>query len=76
MGFASSAVCFNGRATLGERWPFRLRATALPPRRHASGAAMGGISGEFSSIPVTRKRYRDNRDAQFASENGQKPSRA
>jgi hypothetical protein len=28
MGFASSAVCFNGRATLGERWPFRLRATA------------------------------------------------
>src|SRR5690348_15287196 len=28
MGFASSAVRFNGRATLGERWPFRLRATA------------------------------------------------
>jgi DNA-binding transcriptional LysR family regulator len=26
--FASGAVCFNGRATLGERWPFRLRATA------------------------------------------------
>jgi hypothetical protein len=41
---------------------------------------LGGISREFSSIPVTRRRYPDdeqrNRDAQFAPKNGQKPSRA
>jgi hypothetical protein len=34
-------------------------------------------AGEFSSIPVTRRRYPDNaqknRDAQFAPKNGQKP---
>jgi hypothetical protein len=38
---------------------------------------LGGISSEFSSIPVTRRRYSDNeqknRDAQFALKNGQKP---
>jgi hypothetical protein len=38
---------------------------------------LGGISGEFSSIPVTRGRHPDNeqkkRDAQFAPKNGQKP---
>ena len=35
---------------------------------------MGGISREFSSIPVTRRRHSDNeqknRDAQFAPKNG------
>jgi hypothetical protein len=38
---------------------------------------LGGISGEFSSIPVTRRRHPDNeqknRDAQSAPKNGQKP---
>jgi hypothetical protein len=39
---------------------------------------LGGISREFSSIPVTRRRYRqraENRDARFAPKNGQKPWR-
>jgi hypothetical protein len=43
----------------------------------ATRRQLGGISSEFSSIPVTRRRYSDNeqknRDAQFAPKNGQKP---
>jgi hypothetical protein len=42
----------------------------------ATRRQLGGISGEFSSIPVTRRRYRyneqKNRGAQFAPKNGQK----
>jgi hypothetical protein len=38
---------------------------------------LGGISSEFSSIPVTSRRYPDNEqknsDPQFAPKNGQKP---
>jgi hypothetical protein len=41
---------------------------------------LGGISSEFSSIPVTRRRYLDNerknRDAQFAPKKARSPSRA
>src|SRR5260370_32854616 len=48
--------------------------------RVATRRQLGGISREFSSIPVTRKRHPDNeqknRDAQFAPKNGQKPSGA
>jgi len=46
----------------------------------ATRRQLGGISREFSSIPVTRRRHPDNeqknRDAQFAPKNGQKPSGA
>ena len=37
---------------------------------------LGGVGGEFSSISVTRRRYPDNEQRQFASENGQQPSGA
>src|SRR5262249_26575517 len=59
---------------------------ALCERRRAGFARLSGwqpvgnwvaSAREFSSIPVTRRRYRyneqKNRDAQFAPKNGQKP---
>ena len=61
---------------------------ALCERRRVGFARLSGwqpvgnwaaSAGEFSSIPVTRRRYPDNeqknRDARFASKNGQKPNR-
>jgi len=61
LGRASAAVelaarkplrlgCLVRAATSWFRWPFG----------RASRQQLGGISGEFSSIPVTRSRYPDN----------------